>query len=136
MPFAVALLHHPAGAYAFLVAAIVGCLYAAQRPTFVPAFAGLGAAFLALLAFVDMARDPLGFVMLGLGLLLLHLEFLVPTIGIAGMLGVGAATWGSWLLLAPLPSIARGALALVGALILLAAVARTMRLRTLPQLTD
>jgi membrane-bound serine protease (ClpP class) len=133
MPFAVALLHHPAGAYAFLVAAIVGLLYAAQRPAFLPAFAGIGAGFLALLAFVDMARDPLGFVVLGVGIVLLHIEFLVPTIGAAGVVGVGAAAWGSWVLLAPLPTAARGAVALLGALMLLAAVARTMRLRTLPR---
>jgi hypothetical protein len=67
------------------------------------------------------------------GVVLLHVEFLRPTFGFAGLLGVGAAAWGSCSLLAALGPFARGAAALLGALMLLAAVARTMRLRTLPR---
>ena len=52
---------------------------------------------------------------------------------IAGLLGLSSAAWGSSLLLVALAPGARFALALAAALVLLAAVARTMRLRTLPR---
>ena len=79
-----------------------------------------------------MPPSAAGIVGLGAGVALLHLEFLRPTFGIAGLLGVGSAGFGSYLLLAPLAPIARGAVALATALLLLAAVACTMRRRTLP----
>jgi membrane-bound ClpP family serine protease len=132
MPFAVALLCHPIGMLTALVLAIVFALYAAQSHRFLPAFAAVSAALLTLLAFLQVPPGAAGLIWLFVGVALLHAEFLWPTFGLAGVLGLGAAAWGSCLLLAPLPPFARGAFALVGALLLLAAVARTMRLRTLP----
>jgi membrane-bound ClpP family serine protease len=134
MPFAVALLCHPLGTFASLVAAIVATLYAAQSHRFLPAFTAVSAALLTLLAFLQVPPSTAALAWLFIGVVLLHVEFLRPTFGFAGLLGVGAAAWGSCSLLAPLEPIVRGAAALLGALMLLAAVARTMRLRTLPQL--
>jgi len=137
MPFAVALLHHPAGIYVFLVAAIVASLYAAQRPAFVPTFAGLAACLLALLGFMAVPPSYAALLLLATGVVLLHLEFLLPTSGFAGTLGLGVTAWASLLLLAPSamqpwagPS--RFAVAIVGTLVVFGAVAHTMRLRTLP----
>jgi membrane-bound ClpP family serine protease len=132
MPFAVALLCHPLGTFASLVAAIVATLYAAQSRRFVPAFTAVTAASLTLLAFMQVPPSAGALAWLFIGVVLLHVEFLRPTFGTAGVLGVGATAWGSCLLLASLGPVARGAAALLGALLLLAAVARTMRLRTLP----
>lgn len=132
MPFAVALLCHPLGTFGALVTAIVAALYAAQSRRFLPAFTAASAALLALLAFLHVPPSAAGLAWLGAGVVLLHLEFLRPTFGAAGLLGVGSASCGSYLLLAPLAPVVRGSVALVGALLLLAAVARTMRLRTLP----
>jgi membrane-bound ClpP family serine protease len=132
MRFAVALLCHPLGTFASLVAAIVATLYAAQSHRFLPAFTAVSAALLTLLAFLQVPPRAGGLAWLAVGVVLLHVEFLRPTFGAAGVLGVGAAAWGSCLLLVPLEPVARGAVALLGAFLLLAAVARTMRLRTLP----
>ena len=133
MPFAVALLCHPLGAYASLLLAVVAALYAAQSRRFLPATTCVSAAVLALLAFLQLPPSFAGLAWLGVAVALLHAEFLWPTFGAAAVLGVGSATWGSSLLLASLQPTARVAAALVGALLLLAAVARTMRLRTLPR---
>jgi membrane-bound ClpP family serine protease len=132
MPFAVAVLCHPLGTFVALVAAIVATLYALQSRRFLPAFAAVAAGLLTLLAFLQVPPSLGGLAWLFAGLALLHVEFIRPTFGVAGMLGVAAAFSGSWLLLVPLNPIARCAAALLGALLLLAAVARTMRLRTLP----
>jgi membrane-bound ClpP family serine protease len=132
MPLAVALLCHPLGAFTALVAAIVGALYAAQSRRFLPAFTALSAALLALLAFLQIPPSAAGIASLGAGVALLHVEFLRPTFGVAGVLGIGTSGFGSYLLLAPLAEFARASVAFAAALILLAAVARTMRLRTLP----
>ena len=132
MPFAVALLCHPLGTFASLVAAIVATLYAAQSHRFLPAFTAVSAALLTLLAFLQVPPSAAALASLFIGVVLLHVEFVRPTFGLAGILGVGAAAWGSSLLLAPLGPVVRGVIALLGALLLLAAVARTMRLRTLP----
>lgn len=132
MPFAVALLCHPLGSFVALVTAIVAALFAAQSHRFVPAFTAVSAALLALLAFLQVPPGTAGLVWLCAGVALLHAEFLWPTFCVAGVLGVGAGAWGSCLLLAPLEPVTRGAAALCGALVLVAAVARTMRLRTLP----
>jgi membrane-bound ClpP family serine protease len=133
MPLAVALLCHPLGSFTALFAAIVAALYAAQSRRFLPGFTATSAALLALLAFLQVPPSAAGVVWLGAGVVLLHLEFLRPTFGVAGLLGVGAASFGSYLLLAPLAPLTRGPLALAAGLLLLAAVARTMRFRTLPQ---
>jgi membrane-bound ClpP family serine protease len=132
MPFAVALLCHPIGTFAALVAAIVATLYAAQSHRFLPAFTAASAALLTLLAFLQVPPSVAGLAWLAAGVALLHAEFLCPTFGVAGLLGIGTAAWGSCLLLAALTPLPRGAVAVVGSLMLLAAVAHTMRLRTLP----
>ena len=132
MPFAVALLCHPLGTFAALAAAIVAALYAAQSHRFLPAFTAASAALLTPLAFLQVPPSAAGLVWLCAGVALLHAEFLWPAFGVAGLLGIGTAAWGSCLLLAPLEPVTRGAVAICGALVLLAAVARTMRLRTLP----
>jgi membrane-bound ClpP family serine protease len=135
MPLAVALLCHPLGTFTALVTAIVAALYAVQSRRFLPAFTAASAALLALLAFLQVPPSAAGIVWLGVGVALLHLEFLRPTFGVAGVLGVGSASFGSYLLLAPLAPLAplaRGSMAFAAGLLLLAAVARTMRLRTLP----
>jgi len=132
MPFAVALLCHPLGFFAALVAAIVAVLFAAQSHRFLPAFTAASATLLALLAFLQVPPSAAGLVWLCAGVALLHAEFMWPAFGVAGLLGIGTAAWGSCLLLASLEPVTRGAVALCGALVLLAAVARTMRLRTLP----
>jgi membrane-bound ClpP family serine protease len=132
MPLAVALLCHPLGTFTALVTAIVAALYAAQSRRFLPAFTATSAALLVLLAFLQVPPSAAGIIWLGAGVVLLHLEFLRPTFGAAGVLGVGSANFGSYLLLAPLAPIARGSVAFAAGLLLLAAVARTMRLRTLP----
>ena len=133
MPLAVVLLCHPLGTFAALVAAIVAALYAAQSRRFLPAFTAVSAALLTLLAFLQVPPSAAGLAWLAIGVVLLHVEFLRPTAGAAAVLGIGATAWGSYSLLAPLSLIARGSVALLGVSLLLAAVARTMRLRTLPQ---
>jgi hypothetical protein len=111
--------------------ALVAGLHAAQSQRFVPAFTSASAAALAVLAFLQVAPSWQGLAWLAFAVVALHAEFLWPTYGVAGLLGVGAATWGSWMLLAALPGLARGGAALLGTLLLLTAVAHTMRLRTL-----
>ena len=133
MPLALALLHHPLGTYAALLLAVIAALYAVQSRRFLPSVACVSAAVLALLAFLELPPSPTGLTWLGVAVVLLHAEFLWPTFGIAAVLGAGSAAWGSYLLLAPLEPPARVPAALVGALLLLAATARTMRLRTLPR---
>lgn len=132
MPLAVALLCHPLGSFAALMTAIVTALYAAQSRRFLPGFTAASAALLALLAFVQVPPNAAGFAWLAAGVALLHLEFLRPTFGAAGLLGVGSVSFGSYLLLAELAPLGRSVAALCAGLLLLAAVARTMRLRTLP----
>lgn len=131
MPFAVALLCHPLGTFAALVAAIAATLFAAQSHRFLPAFTAASAASLTLLAFLQVTPSTAGLAWLFVGIVLLHAEFLWPTFGMAGLLGLAITAGASWSLLAPLAAMPRGAVALLGALLLLAAVARTMRLRTL-----
>jgi membrane-bound serine protease (ClpP class) len=138
MPFAVALLDHPAGVYAFLVAAIVASLYAALKPAFVPTFAGAAAALLTLLGFSAVPPDYAALLLLAIGIALLHAEFLLPTSGALGALGLAVTAWASMLLLAPsgwpeLGGPTRVAASIGGTLVLFGAVAHTMRLRTLPK---
>ncbi len=132
MPFAVALLCHPAGAFAALIAATVATHYAVQSRRFLPSFTAISAASLTVLSFLQVPPNAAGFAWLYAGVALLHAEFAWSACGIPGLLGVGTAAWGSWLLLAALEPAPRAAIALCGAFALLAAVARTARLRTLP----
>ena len=132
MPLAVALLCHPVGTLTALVAAMVAALYAAQSHRFLPTFTAVSAALLTLLAFLQVPPSAAGLAWLVVAVALLHAEFLWPTFGAAAVVGLGTATWGSWSLLAALAPIPRSIIALLAAITLLAAVARTMRLRTLP----
>ncbi len=128
----------PVGAYAWLVIAIAGLLYAAYVPRFVIAFAGASAGTLAALGYLHVPPDSAGLVMFALGVLLLNLEFLRPTFGAAAIAGLAATMVGSWRLLgvtppfAPLPELLRIACAVVGALTLLVITERAVRRHTLP----
>jgi len=134
MPFPIALLAHPAGAYGFLVIAVAGIFYGALARAFVPAFTGVAAALLTALAFLHAVPNGLGLGLLAVGLLLVTAEFLLPTYGAAGLTGFVATVGGSWLLLGNLePLSVRLLLALVGASGLAIVVARTMRRCTLPR---
>ena len=138
MPFAIAVVSPPAGAYAWLVVAIGGLLYAVYVPRFVIGFAGAAAGVLAALGYVHVPPDAVGLALLALGVLLLNLEFLRPTFGAAAIAGLAAATAGSWRLLgaapplAPLPSVLRIACAVAGALALLVITERAVRRYALP----
>ena len=138
MPFAVALLCHPAGAYACLVTALAAFTYACHTRRFVPAFTAVSASALTTLAFLQIPPDTTGVALVALGVTLLQVELMLPTYGGALVTGCTAAIAGSWRLLAsaasaapPLPAGLRLALAIVGTLVLLAAVLRGFRLRTL-----
>jgi membrane-bound serine protease (ClpP class) len=138
MPFAVALLCHPAGAYACLVTALAGLVYACHTRRFVPAFTAASAAALTTLAFLQVTPDAGGVALVALGVALLQAEFVLPTYGAALVTGCAAGIAGSWRLLAAaaettpaLPAAVRLALAIAGTLTLLAAVLRSFRLRTL-----
>lgn len=138
MPFAVALLCHPAGAYACLVTALAAFVYACHTRTFVPAFTAVSAATLTTLAFLQVPPDAAGVALVALAAVLLQTEFVLPTYGAALAMGCAAGIAGAWRLLAAaaeatptLPAAARLAIALAGTLTLLAAVLRGFRLRTL-----
>ena len=106
MPFAVALLCHPAGAYACLVTALAAFVYAWHTRRFVPSFTAASAGALTTLAFY----------------------------GAALVAGCATTVAGSWRLLAAMPDSApapRLAIAIAGTSALLAAVLRGFRLRTL-----
>jgi membrane-bound serine protease (ClpP class) len=133
MPFAIAVVSPPAGAYAWLVVAIGGLSYALYVPRFVVAFAGAAAGALAALGYLHVPPDAAGLVLVALGVLLLNLEFLRPTFGAAALAGLAAATAGSWRLLgvapplATLPAAFRVAYAVIGALALLVTTERAVR---------
>jgi membrane-bound serine protease (ClpP class) len=138
MPFPIALLCHPAGAYACLVAALAGFVYGWHTRTFVPAFTAASAALLTTLAFLHVPPDYCAVLLLAIGVVLLQLELLLPTYGAALLIGLAASIAGSWQLLEAAPGAsgtlapaARAALALAGTLTLAAAVLRGLRLRTL-----
>ncbi|MEO8465783.1 MAG: hypothetical protein ABI640_10620 [Gammaproteobacteria bacterium] len=138
MPFAIAIVSPPAAAYAWLVIAIGGLVYAAYAPRFVIAFAGATAAVLAGLGYLHVPPDAPGLALFVLGVLLLNLEFLRPTFGAAALAGLAITTVGSWRLLdaappvAPLPTPLRIACAGVGALVLLVITERAVRRYALP----
>jgi membrane-bound serine protease (ClpP class) len=139
MPLAVAGLDQPLLAYYLLVGALAALVYATYVPhAFVVRFTAIAAALLTLLAYLHQPPSPLGFVLLLLGVALLNLEFLLPTFGAAGSGGIAATVVGSWWLLEPAtralsrPGYWRLAVAASGTLLLLAAVLRGVRRRTLP----
>ncbi len=138
MPFAIAVVSPPAGAYAWLVIAIGGLVYATYVPRFVIAFAGATAGALAALGYLHAPPDAVAVPLLTLGVLLLNLEFLRPTFGAAAMAGLAATTAGSWCLLraapplAPLPTTLRIACAILGTLALFLITERAVRRYTLP----
>ena len=138
MPLPIALLCHPAGAYACLVAALAGLVYAWHTRTFVPAFTAASAALLTTLAFLQVPPDSCAVLLLAIGVVLLQIEFVLPTFGAALLIGLVASIVGSWQLLAAAPGASgtlvpavRSALTLAGTLTLAAAVLRGLRLRTL-----
>ena len=138
MPFAVAALSQSASAYCLLLIGVAGLAYASvARAAFVPGFTGIAATMLAALAYWPESPSVAGLVALVLGAALMNLEFLLPTFGCAGVSGIVAGVWGSWRLLehptlaqTPLPW--RIALAVGGTGMLVAAIGRAWRLRTLP----
>ena len=138
MPFAVAALSQPASAYCLVVIGVAGLAYAGvARAAFVPGFTGIAASLLAVLAYWHAPPSVAGLVALVLAAALMNLEFLRPTFGCAGASGIVAGVGGSWRLLehptlvqTPLPW--RIALAVGGTAVLLAAIGRAWRLRTLP----
>jgi membrane-bound ClpP family serine protease len=138
MPFAVALLCHPAGAYVCLVTALAGFVYACHTRRFVPALTSASAAALTTLAFLQAPPDAVGVALVALGAVLLQTEFVLPTYGAALVTGCATGLAGSWRLLdaaaeatPALPVAVRLVLAIAGTLTLLAAVLRGFRLRTL-----
>ena len=138
MPFAVALLCHPAGAYGCLVVALAAFVYAWHTRSFVPAFTAASAALLTTLSFLHVPPDSLALLLLAIGVVLLQIEFLRPTYGAALLLGLAASIVGSWQLLAAAPGASgtlapalRVVLAVTGTLTLAAAALRGLRLRTL-----
>jgi membrane-bound serine protease (ClpP class) len=140
VPFAIAVVSPPAGAYAWLVAGVAGLVYAAYVPrSFVIGLAGAAAVVLALLGYLHVPPDPVGLAGVAIGVLLLNLEFLVPTFGATAVAGVAAVAAGSWRLLAtlppaePLPDAVRAALAVAGTLTLLVVTGRAVRRYTLPR---
>jgi membrane-bound ClpP family serine protease len=140
LPWPVALLDHPAGAYAALVVAVAALVHAYHTRAFLPAFVGVSAGALTALAFLHREPDTMGLAALALGVALLHAEFLWSTYGLAALFGLACSALGSWRLLAPvvtgwpaLPTSLRVAAALLGSSLLFAAVLRGMRVRTLPR---
>ena len=93
MAVAVALLGHPAGGYTSLLIAVVAGLYAAQGRRLMPALICGLAALLTVLAFLETPPSWAGLAWLVAGVALLHAEFLWPTFGVAGLLGVTGAAW-------------------------------------------
>lgn len=134
MPFAVALLCHPAGAYACLVTALAAFVYAWHTRRFVPSFTAASAGALTTLAFLQVPPDAADVALVGLGVALLQLELVLPTYGAALVTGCATTVAGSWRLLAAMPDSApalRLAVAIAGTSALVAAVLRGFRLRTL-----
>lgn len=138
MPLAVVLLSNPAGAYACFVTTLAAFVYACHTRTFVPMFTAVSAALLTGLAFAYTPPNGAGLALLVAGIALLQAEFLVPTYGAALLTGLTASAAGSWLLLSATPTARdaltaapRVALATLGTMLLLAAVLRGLRLRTL-----
>jgi membrane-bound ClpP family serine protease len=138
MPFSVALLCHPAGAYACLVTALAAFVYTWHTRKFLPAFTAATAALLTTLSFLHVPPDRWALLLLAIGVVLLQTEFLRPTFGAALLVGLVASSVGSWQLLAAAPGSSgtlapalRGALAGAGTLTLAAAALRGLRLRTL-----
>jgi membrane-bound ClpP family serine protease len=138
MPFAVAVLGHPGVAYCLAVTALAGLVYASvARAAFVPGFTGVAATLLAFLAYLHEPPSVLALAGLAAGVALMNLEFLLPTFGCAGVSGIATALWASWRLLEPcasvnLPWSLRMAFAIGGTGLLLGAIGRAWRLRTLP----
>jgi membrane-bound ClpP family serine protease len=138
MASAIALLGHPIGVYACLVTALAAIVYAWHTRRSVAAFTAVAAATLTGLACLVAPPDVAGVALVVLGIALLQTELVVPTYGAALVTGCAAAIVGAWRLLgattsaAPvLPAALRLALAIAGTLMLLAAVLRAFRLRTL-----
>lgn len=139
MPLPIVLLHHPAVGYGLLVVAIAGLVYGGLTRRVVSLVVGSAAALLA--AFVSLSTPPnaASLLLVAAGIVLLNIEFRLPTFGIAGLLGCCATFTGSLLMLAPsstfttvrgLPTLA---LATAGTIVLSLAVYAAQRRLTLPR---
>jgi membrane-bound ClpP family serine protease len=138
MPFAVALLCHPVGAYTCFVTALAAFVYAYHSRRFVPAFTAASAGVLTTLAFAHVTPDAAGVALVAVGVGLLQTELVLPTFGAALLAGCASSLAGAWRLLdgaaivtQALPTTLRLAIAAAGTLTLLASVLRGFRLRTL-----
>jgi membrane-bound serine protease (ClpP class) len=139
VPIAIALLHHPLGAYACLVIAIAGIVHGGITRRFLSLFSGGSAAMLAALAFLTTPPNAAGLLLLAVGVVLMNVEFRLPTFGAAGLTGCAATFAGSLAMLAP--SIADAAIvafeaiaaASAGTLALVLAVYAAQRRVTLPR---
>jgi hypothetical protein len=94
MPFAVALLCHPAGAYACLVTTLAAVVYAWHTRRFVPSFTAASAGALTTLAFLQVPPDASDVALVGLGIALLQLELVLPTYGAALVAGCATTVTG------------------------------------------
>jgi membrane-bound ClpP family serine protease len=132
MPFAVALLAHPAGSYAFLMIGIAMLAYGVHVRRFLPLFTGASSGALTCLAFLHSPPSVGALALLALAVGLLHLEFRLPAGGALGALGFAAAALGSWLALGGVPLTLRLVGSAAGALGLAFAIGRAWRQATLP----
>jgi membrane-bound serine protease (ClpP class) len=133
MPFTVALVVQPAGTFTLLVGALAGLLYFGYvRSAVVPGLAGVAAALLAALGYAQVPPPIVGLVAVAGGIILMNVEFVLPTFGCAGVAGVAAFASGAWWLLDPAPALVRVALGLAGAGLLLTTIGAALRRITLP----
>jgi membrane-bound serine protease (ClpP class) len=138
-PLAIALLGEPAVAYALLVIGLASGVFAAHnRPELLLGTTGAAAALLALLAYLKAPASAPAVAVLLLGVALVNLEFVLPTFGALGALGIASVFGGSLRLLSAEGFELRGGLALrialatIGTIALCFATWRALRLRTLP----
>jgi membrane-bound serine protease (ClpP class) len=137
--FAIALLGEPAVAYVLLVVSLANLVFAAHnRAAFLPGVLGAATALLALLAYLKAPASTPAAAWLLLGVALVSLEFLLPTFGALGALGIASLFGGSLRLLAVEGFELSGGLALrvalatIGTVVLCIATWRAVRVRTLP----
>ena len=139
MPIPIALLQHPVAVYGLLVVALAGLVYGGLTHSFVSLVVGGAAALLAVLAFATTPPSHMSLLLIAVGIVLINIEFRLPTFGIAGLAGCCAMFTGSLLVLAPssafttvlgLPTIA---VAGAGTIVLLLAIYGAQRRITLPR---
>lgn len=138
MPFAVALLANPVGAYIALVTAIALLVYGVHARRYVPLLTGSAAGVLASIAFLHVAPNTIALASIAAGVAFADAEFRFATAGAAAILGVLALLGGSWWLLsggppgAAPPESLRALVALAGSVSILLATLLGWRRSTLP----